>query len=150
MLSNAIKLAAALSVVALPAFAQNITASDAFARETPPSAKVGGAFVSLTNSGDDDTLTAAESPVADRIELHNHTMIDGIMKMREVEGGIPLPSGETVMLKPGGLHIMLMGLKQPLKKGETLPLTLHFESGETLALDVPVMKIGSMGMKHSH
>lgn len=150
MLSNAIKLAAALTVVALPAFAQNITASDAFARETPPSAKVGGAFVSLTNSGDDDTLTAAESPVADRIELHNHTMIDGIMKMREVEGGIPLPSGETVMLKPGGLHIMLMGLKQPLKKGETLPLTLHFESGETLALDVPVMKIGSMGMKHSH
>lgn len=144
MFPRTLALAAALAVAPLPALAGDIAVSGAFARETPPSAKVGGAFLTLENTGADDRLTGASSPVAGRVELHNHTMQDGVMKMREIEGGIPLHSGETVALKPGGMHIMLMDLKAPLKRGDTVPVTLDFESGGDITVEIPVRKIGAM------
>lgn len=151
MLTKTLALAAALAVVSVPAFADGIAVSGAFARETPPSAKAGGAFMTFENTGPEDRLIAASSPVAARVELHTHTMTDGIMKMREIEGGIPMPSGETVTLKPGGMHVMLMGLKEPLKRDTTIAITLDFESADDMTIEVPVRTIGAMHSgTHSH
>jgi periplasmic copper chaperone A len=80
-----------------------------------------------------------------RIELHTHIMDGDVMRMREMEGGIPLPPGETVKLQPGGFHIMLLGLKQGLAAGSRFPLTLTFEKAGSVQVDVPVEAMGSMG-----
>ncbi|MFN7168084.1 MAG: copper chaperone PCu(A)C, partial [Pannonibacter sp.] len=90
----------------------------------------------------------ASAPVTDRTELHEMAVIDGVMKMREMEGGIPVPAGATVELKPGGLHVMFMDIKQPLKEGETLPITLTFEKAGTVTVDMPIAKIGAKEMNH--
>jgi copper(I)-binding protein len=134
---------------------QGIMVMEPFARETPPNAQVAGAYMTLMNHGADDRLIGASTDAAARVEIHNHTMENGVMRMREVEGGLSLPKGETVTLQPGGLHVMLMGLEAPLKQGETLDLTLEFESGETIDVSVPVKKIGaaagsSTGSSSSH
>ena len=81
-------------------------------RVSAPTVKVGGAFMDITNNGDtDDVLLSASTPRSGKTELHN-TVIDenGVMKMREMENGIPIPAGETVVLKPGSLHVMFMDL----------------------------------------
>jgi periplasmic copper chaperone A len=117
-----------------------------WARSTPPGAKAGGAFVTLLNTGDaPDRLVSASSGAAERIELHTHIKDGDVMRMREVEGGIPLPPGETVKLQPGGFHIMLLGLKQGLNAGSSFPLTLTFEKAGSVRMDVPVEAMGSMG-----
>jgi copper(I)-binding protein len=118
----------------------------AWARATPPGGKVGGAFITLLNTGDvPDRLVSASSAIAERVELHTHIMNGNVMRMREVEGGIPLPPGETVKLQPGGFHIMLLGLNQGLAAGSRFPLTVTFEKAGSLQVDVPVEAIGSMG-----
>ncbi len=117
-----------------------------WARATPPGAKVGGVFVTLINTGDaPDRLVSASSGVAERVELHTHIKDGDVMRMREVEGGIPLPPGETVKLQPGGFHIMLLGLNQGLTAGSSFPLTLTFEKAGSVQVDVPVEAMGSMG-----
>jgi copper(I)-binding protein len=117
-----------------------------WARATPPAGQVGGAFVTLVNTGAaPDRLVSAASPVAGRIELHTHIKDGDVMRMREVEGGIPLPPGDTVKLQPGGFHIMLLGLKQGLAAGSSFPLTLTFEKAGSVQVDVPVEAMGSMG-----
>lgn len=122
-----------------------------FAYASAAGAKAGGAFISLENRGPADRLVAARADIAARTELHEHIHDNGVMKMREVEGGLPLPEGGVVEMKPGGLHVMLMGLKAPLTEGETLPVTLVFESGLELAVEVPVVARGAAPAKaHSH
>ena len=125
----------ALSLLALPAAAQDYAAGDiAIARPhalaTPPAAKVGGGYMAITNAGgEDDTLVAATvaPDVAGMVQLHEMAMEDGVMLMSEVEGGIPVPAGETVMLERGGLHVMFMQLPQGLAEGTEIPATLTFE-----------------------
>jgi periplasmic copper chaperone A len=118
----------------------------AWARATPPAGKVAGAFVTLVNTGAaPDRLVSATSPVAGRVELHTHIKDGDVMRMREVEGGIPLPPGDTVKLQPGGLHIMLLAMNQGLAAGSSFPLTLTFEKAGSVQVDVPVEAIGSMG-----
>ncbi len=73
-----------------------------------------------------------------RPELHTHIMEDGIAKMREVEGGIPVLAGEMTMLQRGGFHVMLMGLTQPLTHGETITITLVFEKAGEIVIEVPI------------
>jgi copper(I)-binding protein len=117
-----------------------------WARATPPGGKVGGAFVTLLNTGDaPDRLVSASSAVAGRVELHTHIKDGDVMRMREVEGGIPLPPGEIVRLQPGGLHIMLLGLNQGLTAGSHFPLTLAFEKAGSVQVEVLVETMGSMG-----
>jgi copper(I)-binding protein len=119
---------------------------EAWARATPPGGKVGGAFVTLRNTGETpDRLVSASSAAAQKVELHTHIMDGDVMRMREVEGGIPLPPGETVKLQPGGFHIMLLGLGQGLKAGSHFPLTLIFEKAGSVQVEVPVEAMGSMG-----
>jgi copper(I)-binding protein len=118
----------------------------AWARATPSGAKVGGAFITLVNTGDAaDRLVSASTAIAERVELHTHVMDGNVMRMREVEGGIALPPGETVKLQPGGFHVMLLGLKQGLAAGSRFPLTLTFAKAGNVQVEVPVEAIGSMG-----
>lgn len=135
-----------------------IMAMQAWARPTTSQAKAGGVFITLHNTGADaDTLTAAAAPaVAERTELHTHVMDGGVARMRPVEGGIEIPAGQAVALQPGGLHIMLMGLKAPLKPGDRFPLTLTFAKAGTSQVEVEVLPPGkepaqaATGTGHSH
>lgn len=139
----------AASALAGEATVGDITVRDAWTRATPPNAMAGGGFLIITNKGAaDDKLVAASAPVTDRTELHEMAVIDGVMKMRQMESGIPVPAGATVELKPGGLHVMFMDIKQPLKEGETLPITLTFEKTGTVTVDMPIAKIGAKEMNH--
>lgn len=136
----------ATSLMASSAFASGLDVSNAWARASAGAAKAGGAFLAIHNGNEHDhTLVSAKSDVAKRVELHTHTMIDGMMKMREVKAGIPLPAGSTVMLQPGGFHVMLMGLHAPLKEGTSFPLTLTFDNGKDVTVDVNVQSPSAMG-----
>jgi periplasmic copper chaperone A len=98
------------------------------------------AYMILKNNGSEDTLISAESDVAATIELHTVNMVDGVMQMREVEGGIPLPAGGETELKPGGFHVMLIGLQHDLAEGDVVELTLKTASGTTLKVAAEVRK----------
>ncbi|MDA3147931.1 copper chaperone PCu(A)C [Leucobacter sp. UCMA 4100] len=98
-----------------------------------------GVFGTLKNTSDEEvTLVSASSPRADLVELHETTMVDGKMIMREIDGGFVIPAGESYVLEPGEHHIMLMELDSELLPGEVLPLTLEFSNGETMTLDLDV------------
>lgn len=118
--------------------AGDLEAIDPYARSTPPGMENSAAYLTLRNSGDADRrLVAAESPVAATLELHTHLHEDGMMRMRQVEH-IDVPAGAEVKLEPGGLHVMLLGLQQPLTPGESIPLSLRFADGEQLELEAEV------------
>ncbi|WP_420411825.1 copper chaperone PCu(A)C [Roseibium sp.] len=146
--------AAALSLVSLTAIASDYKAGDlmlskAWTRATPPKAKAGGGFVEIMNMGSEaDRLVAAKSDVAKKTELHEMAVTDGVMKMREMEGGIEVPAGETVTLKPGGLHIMFMGLNQSFEEGSKVPVVLTFEKAGDVTVELDVAKMGAKAMKH--
>lgn len=123
----------------------DITVTNPFARASAPAAKAGAAFLTVTLDAGSDKLVGASSPVADKVELHTHLMENGIARMRPVEGGIAVAAGVPVELKPGGLHVMLIGLKGPLKQGDSFPLTLKFEKAGEVAVTVPVQGPGAMG-----
>jgi len=112
-----------LALIAAPSLAQ-VAVSDAWVRGTVPGQKATGAFMRLT-SPTDAALVSASSPVAGIVEIHEMALEGGVMKMRAVPK-LPLPAGKSVDLKPGGYHVMLMDLKQPLKEGDTVPVTLAF------------------------
>jgi copper(I)-binding protein len=99
----------------------------------------GAAFFTVTNNGaEDDRLVAAASDVAAAVEIHEMAMKDGTMQMSPLMDGLPIPAGETVVLEPGGYHIMLIGLKQDLKAGETFKMTVTFEKAGEVELEVPI------------
>lgn len=116
----------------------------AWARATPPKAPAGGAFLSVTNTGAAaDSLLGASSDVAKTVELHTHVQQGDVMRMMQVDK-IDLPAGQTVALAPGGLHIMLIGLKQPLTEGASFPLELTFATAGKVTVTVDVKAIGAM------
>ncbi|HYQ92489.1 MAG TPA: copper chaperone PCu(A)C, partial [Candidatus Competibacteraceae bacterium] len=111
-----------------------------WARETPPTVTNGAAYMTLLNRGDQpDRLLGVSGEVAKTIELHTHLMEGGQMKMRPV-AAIEVKPGEPTVLKPGGLHIMLIDLKQPLVAGQHFPLTLNFEKAGKIPVEVTVTK----------
>ncbi|KPF84012.1 hypothetical protein IP70_17670 [alpha proteobacterium AAP38] len=142
-------LSAAVLLLAGAAQAE-ISVTSPFSRASAPTAKAGAAFLTLNIDAGSDKLLGGSSPVADKVELHTHLMQDGIAKMRPVEGGIPVTAGTPTELKPGGLHIMLMGLKAPLKQGESFPLTLNFEKAGALTVNVPVQGPGAKAPMAEH
>ena len=121
------------------------------ARATPPGARAADAFLSVENKGaTPDRLIAASSPVAEIVEVHETTMDGGVMRMRAIPG-IDINARSKVDLKPGGYHIMLMELKQPLKVGDRFPLTLTFEKAgkiEVLVWVEGMASKGGVGQKH--
>mgnify|MGYP000140310943 FL=1 len=132
-----------------PATAGSLTLTEGFAFATLPNQPVAGGFMTIANTGEaDDRLVAASSDIAAVMQIHTMAMDGDVMVMREMPDGLPLPAGETVVLQPGGFHIMFMQLNGPLVEGETVPVTLTFESGAEVAVDLPVRKkmaAGAMG-----
>ena len=121
-----------------------ITIRQPWARATPPGTTVGAAYFDITNSGAADTLVGVESPIAANAEVHVDYEEGGLMRMRPVPR-LPVPAKGHVHLGSGGLHVMLMNLKQPLKEGEHFPLTLVFQNAGHILVDVQVRGIGAMG-----
>lgn len=132
--------ALAAAAFALPAFAADITVEDAYARSASPMAKSGAAFMILHNAGaTDDRLVSAASDAAMRVELHTHKATgDGVMQMMQVEDGFVVPAGGTHALARGGDHVMLMGLAQPMRQGDTITVTLTFETAGEITVEIPV------------
>jgi hypothetical protein len=120
--------------------AARVEALDARARAMPPAAGNSAAFMTLRNPGPTAAIVEAKADVSETVELHTHTRVDGVMKMRRVPK-IELPAGEDTVLEPGGLHVMLIGLTEPLKAGERFDLTLVFEDGSQKTVEVEVRAI---------
>jgi copper(I)-binding protein len=109
------------------------------------SAQNGAAYMTIFNQGQGmDWLVAVESPVAKKVELHTHSMKDGVMRMRRISA-VKVYPGEPVVLAPGGKHVMLKGLNRKLKEGQNFAVTLVFENAEKVTVDVVVGKAGAMG-----
>jgi copper(I)-binding protein len=150
----------AFSLAAGVAMAHGYSAGDVrirhpFATPTPPGATIGAAyFASLENQGAQaDRLLRASTPVATKVEMHSGDIgADGVMRMRELEGGLKIPAKAVIKLRPGmGDHLMLMGLKKPLVEGETFPMTLEFEHAGKVEVKVTVQvpkDRGAMPMDH--
>ena len=128
---------AALLAVAAQAASAQVTVKDAWVRATVPQQSATGAFMKL-DSPQDARLVSVGSPVAGVVEVHEMTMDNGVMKMRAVKGGLEIPAGKGVELKPGGYHVMMMNLKQQVKEGDAVPLTLVVEGkdGKRQTLEV--------------
>ncbi len=138
-------------LLATPVRADDVKAGDlvisqAWSRATPAGAKVGGGYLTIENKGTTaDKLIGVTGDISDKIEVHEMSMNNGVMKMRPVEGGLSIDPGKTVKFAPNGYHLMIMDLKSPLKQGEKVPLTLQFERAGKVAVTFDVQGIGAMG-----
>lgn len=144
-----LSLVAVLLAAAPAAFAQadgtsKISVEQVWARATPAGAATGAVYMTLANKSDTaDRLTAASSDVASKVQIHEMAVVKGIMQMKELADGLPIPAGGSVTLKPGGYHVMLIGLKKRLIAGQTLPLTLTFAKAGTMSITIPIQAIGA-------
>lgn len=135
-------------MLAAPAWADGIQVIDPYARTARPGAPTGAVYMVLENKGDTaDRLLAAESPVAQIVQIHRHIEEDGVMRMRQLANGIPLAPGDRHELARGGDHVMLMGLTGTLSDGDTIPLTLIFEKAGEITFDVPLDSARGQGAK---
>ena len=124
--------------------AKSIVVDHPWARATPAGAKTGAAYATLVNNGSSgDRLLTATTPVADKVQFHSVSEENGVSRMREMRA-VEVAPGARVTFSPGGMHIMMVGLKQPLKEGQTFPLTLTFEKAGNLDVMVSVAKVGAM------
>lgn len=130
-------------LIAAPASAHGYKAgaleiSHPWARETPPGAKIGAGYLKVKNTGgESDRLTAVATPAAEKVEIHESTSENGVAKMRPVSA-VELPAGGEVKLAPGGIHLMLIGLKEGLAEGMRIPATLTFEKAGTVEIELAV------------
>lgn len=113
--------------------------SGAWVRETAAGVAVSAGYGRIENkSGEEVRLISVETPLAGRTEIHNVVHDGGVMRMRELPDGLPIPAGGSVELKPGGYHLMLLQLKEPLRAGTGVPVALRFDNGESIAAVFPV------------
>ena len=118
-----------------------------WSRATPGGAKVGGGYLVIENTGTtDDRLVAGETVIAGSVEIHEMKMEGDIMRMRALENGLVIPAGKTVHLKPGGYHVMFIGLKQGLIEGSSFKARFKFEKAGEIELDFKVGKLGARSM----
>lgn len=148
-----IKVAFLLAVILLSSLVSaaenNISIQDPYVRMVPPGVKTTGAFMLIANPGANDiTLMAAESGVAQTVQLHTHINEDGVMKMRQV-AGIEIKAKGQTELKPGSFHVMLIDLKNELKEGDRIPITLTFSDGQKTTVEAQVRKL-PMAMPAGH
>jgi copper(I)-binding protein len=148
--------AATLALASAASFAQAVKVESPWARPTAQGQAAGGGFLRIVGGAANDKLVGASSDISGRVELHTMKMEGDVMRMRQVDA-IDVPAGQTVDLKPGGLHVMFMDLKTPLKTGSSFPLTLKFEKAGDVKVDVKVQPAPPAGMpatkgehKHDH
>ena len=144
---------------AAPAQSQEVKAGDlvitqAWSRATPGGAKVAGGYLTIENKGSaPDRLISGSGDVAGKVEIHEMAMNNGVMTMRPLDKGLAIEPGKTVKLAPGGYHLMLMDLKNPLKQGDKVPLVLVFEKAGKVNLSLDVQGVGAQapgGTGHDH
>jgi hypothetical protein len=137
----------------------NLKISTPWARATPKGASVGGAYLTITNTGNvPDRLVGGLSDVSSHFEIHEMSMENGVMKMRLLGKGLEIKPGQTVEFKPGGYHVMFVGLKAPFEEGQHVKATLEFEKAGNIAVDFAVRGMGAqtgassdkMQMQHGH
>lgn len=146
LLALALVVSSAGASLAAEVKAGDLVITQAWARATPGGAKIGGGYLTIANKGSAaDRLVAVAGDVAGHIEIHEMAVTDGVMKMRPLEQGLTIEPGKTVTLAPGGYHLMMMDLKQPLKQGDTVPLTLQFEKAGKVAVTLDVQGVGAKG-----
>jgi len=139
LLTLALLAATAGSAVAKDIVLGTIRISDAWARTPPAGARVAGGFLTITNSGTEpDTLTGGTAVVSDAVEVHEMTMVDGVMKMRALQPGLVIKPGETIILKPGGYHLMFMGLTSQPQAGTQFKGTVTFQRAGTVEIEFEV------------
>lgn len=127
--------------------ADKVTVNDPYVRAVPPVVRTSAAFMQLQSSDSVERfLVSAATPTAGAVELHMHTMDDGVMRMRRIPH-VHLPPSQTVSLQPGGLHIMLFDLKGPLSPGDQVPITLTFDDGSSKEISAMVRPVDGM-MRH--
>lgn len=137
------------ALLALPAHAEDVTIgalkiSAPWARATPKGAVVGGGYLTITNTGNSpDRLVSGTTDVSRRFELHEMSLDNGVMKMRGVGQGVEIKPGEKVEFKPGGYHVMFMGLKQQLVQGQHFKATLQFEKAGKVDVEFAIEGIGA-------
>jgi copper(I)-binding protein len=152
------------SIVILPAFITgalaheyshgNVDIDHPWSRPTPPGTPMGVGYLVITNHSDTDiTLVSASTPRAGRVSIHETLMKDGVMRMQSLKGGLAIPAGEVVELKPHSYHLMLEKLVEPLKEGESIPLRLEFEGADAMDVELSVESLdadmGQKDMDHS-
>jgi uncharacterized protein YcnI len=141
-----LKILAAASSTPVAVKTGALVIEQAWSRATPPGAKVGGGYLRITNTGKEaDRLTGGSFPGASRIEVHEMSMTDNVMRMKPVEGGLEIPPGATVELKPGGFHLMFMDLGTALKDGQIVKGILTFEKAGSAAVEFTVRPMGADG-----
>jgi len=143
-------LAAVLALVLVtPACAEDVKAGDlvisqAWTRATPSGAKIGGGYLTIENKGSaPDRLLGGSGDVAGKMEIHEMSMDNGVMKMRPLDKGLTIEPGKTVKLAPGGYHLMMFDLKKPLKQGDKVPVTLEFEKAGKVGVTLDVQAVGA-------
>ncbi len=141
--------AALMMGLTAPAFAGDISIEGAWARASAKMARAGAAFLTVKNTGAADKLVGAKADISKKVELHTHIKDGDVMKMRQVES-IAVPANGMAMLKPGGDHVMFMGLTKQLKEGDMFPLTLIFEKAGEIKTHVKIEKAGAMGAMKGH
>jgi hypothetical protein len=128
--------------------AGTIRVENAWSRAVPDGSEVAVGYLTIRNDGDEpDRLVSASAPFAGETEMHQTTMTDGVMQMRPVSEGVPVPAKSTVTLEPGSYHLMFMRLTGPIKEGDTLPLKLTFERAGIVDVTIQVLGIGAQGPK---
>jgi copper(I)-binding protein len=147
----ALGVAVAVATCAAPAFAHSVTVgslslTDLWTRATPPKAPTAAGYLTITNTGKEaDRLISAISPAAEKGELHIMQVKDGVMTMHPVDGGIAIPAGGSVTLAPGGFHLMFTTMKDTLKEGDKLPVTLTFAKAGGVETFLHVLAVGAKG-----
>ena len=122
----------------------SIHISQPWSRATPKGAAAGAGYMTVTNKGTaPDRVSCVSSDASAQCQIHTMTMDDGVMKMRPVEGGLEILPGQTITLKPGGFHIMLLDLKHPLEQGQSVKATLKFDHAGTVDVEYPIAGIGA-------
>jgi hypothetical protein len=136
------------------AAATELAVSQAWSRAMPPSAPTGAVYFVLENRGEQpQRLIGAQTSRAEKTELHTHVHQNDMMKMQQIES-VEVPAAGKVEFKPGGNHVMLFGLKQPLVAGESFPITLQFENGGEIttevSIEVDAPAAGTATQRHHH
>ena len=144
----------ALGLITGAQAADSLAFSNAWVRATPPNAKVAGGFVEIRNAGKSaDRLVSASSDVAERVEIHEMKMAGEVMQMRQLTEGLAIPAGQSVQLKPGSYHLMLMAPKKPIAEGQKVTITLVFEKAGKRAVEFTAAKqppVAASDSAHKH
>lgn len=128
----------------------DLTIDHPWSRATPAAAPVGAGYLTIINKGKTaDRLVSGTSTVSARVEIHDMAIVDGVMRMRALDQGIVVPPGGKIEFKPGGHHIMLIGLKQPIAKDSTFKGTLTFEKAGTIEIEYKVEGMGKAPAGHA-